>query len=214
MAVGTWQIDRVLRALCEAAYQQRVPLFAQGFYRTPDIHFDSKTGRGRPFHYFAFGAAVSEVEVDGFTGQLPAAAHRHPAGRRRLDLADRRSRPDRRRIHPGRGLADARRAALGRARARRDRPARPPTSCRRGRRCPTSSKSTSSSARPQPGVVLGSKAVGEPPLMLAISVREAIRDAVAAFGPGDRVDLRQLRRRPSACSSRCDACAQVAPALQ
>jgi xanthine dehydrogenase large subunit len=36
----------------------------------------------------------------------------------------------------------------------------------------------------QPGVILGSKAVGEPPLMLAISVREAIRDAVAAFGDG------------------------------
>ncbi len=39
----------------------------------------------------------------------------------------------------------------------------------------------------QPGVVFGSKAVGEPPLMLAISVREAIRDAVAAFGDGDVV---------------------------
>jgi xanthine dehydrogenase large subunit len=36
----------------------------------------------------------------------------------------------------------------------------------------------------EPGVVMGSKAVGEPPLMLAISVREAIRDAVAAFGAG------------------------------
>ena len=34
----------------------------------------------------------------------------------------------------------------------------------------------------QPGVILGSKAIGEPPLMLAISVREALRDAVAAFG--------------------------------
>ena len=42
----------------------------------------------------------------------------------------------------------------------------------------------------QPGVVHGSKAVGEPPLMLAISVREAIRDAVAAFGPaGGEVQL-------------------------
>ncbi len=39
----------------------------------------------------------------------------------------------------------------------------------------------------QPGVVFGSKAVGEPPLMLAISVREAIRDAVAAFGGGAAV---------------------------
>jgi xanthine dehydrogenase large subunit len=54
--------------LCEAAYMQRVPLFAHGFYRTPDIHFDRATGRGKPFHYFAFGAAVCEVEVDRFTG--------------------------------------------------------------------------------------------------------------------------------------------------
>ena len=41
----------------------------------------------------------------------------------------------------------------------------------------------------QPGVILGSKAVGEPPLMLAISAREAIRDAIAAFGPGGPVKL-------------------------
>ena len=39
----------------------------------------------------------------------------------------------------------------------------------------------------QPGVVMGSKAVGEPPLMLAFSVREALREAVAAFGDGDVV---------------------------
>lgn len=41
----------------------------------------------------------------------------------------------------------------------------------------------------EPGVILGSKAVGEPPLMLAISVREAIRDAIAAFGAGGVVTL-------------------------
>ncbi|HET9468789.1 MAG TPA: molybdopterin cofactor-binding domain-containing protein, partial [Vicinamibacterales bacterium] len=57
-------------ALCETAYKQRVSLFAEGFYRTPGIHFDFKTARGRPFHYYAYGAAVSEVEVDGFTGQF------------------------------------------------------------------------------------------------------------------------------------------------
>jgi len=39
----------------------------------------------------------------------------------------------------------------------------------------------------EPGVIFGSKAVGEPPLMLAISVREAIREAIAAFGPGGNV---------------------------
>ena len=63
--------------VCEAAYHARVPLFAQGFYRTPGIHFDPATGQGHPFHYFTYGAAVSEVEVDGFTG-----AHRL----RRVDI--------------------------------------------------------------------------------------------------------------------------------
>src|SRR5205823_6464995 len=54
--------------VCEAAYRQRIALFAQGYYRTPDIHFDPVQGRGKPFHYFAYAGAVSEVEVDGFTG--------------------------------------------------------------------------------------------------------------------------------------------------
>src|SRR5262249_40042449 len=51
------------------AYRQRIPLFAQGFYRTPEIHYDPKTMQGRPFYYFAYGAAVSEVEIDSFTGE-------------------------------------------------------------------------------------------------------------------------------------------------
>ena len=163
---------------------QRVPLFAQGFYRTPEFTSIAQTGRGQPFHYFAFGAAVSEVEVDGFTGAVPSAAHRHPAGRRRLDLADRRPRADRRRLHAGRRLADARGAALGRRRAG-SRPAGASTY-----KLPSWSEMPEifnvdfPRARRQPGVVFGSKAVGEPPLMLAISVREALRDAVAAFGRG------------------------------
>src|SRR5208283_2900645 len=55
--------------VAEAAYRQRRPLFASGHYRTPEIHYDPKTLRGRPFYYFAYGAAVSEVEIDVFTGQ-------------------------------------------------------------------------------------------------------------------------------------------------
>jgi len=51
------------------AYLEQVSLSATGFYRTPNIHFDPRTGRGRPFSYYAYGAAVSEVQVDGFTGQ-------------------------------------------------------------------------------------------------------------------------------------------------
>ncbi len=51
-----------------SAYFARVPLFASGFYKTPDIHWDRETGRGEPFYYFAYGAACSEVEVDRYSG--------------------------------------------------------------------------------------------------------------------------------------------------
>ncbi|MDQ2919682.1 MAG: molybdopterin-dependent oxidoreductase, partial [Verrucomicrobiota bacterium] len=54
--------------LLQRAYFARTSLSATGFYRTPDINYDRAAGRGKPFHYFAVGAAVSEVEVDGFTG--------------------------------------------------------------------------------------------------------------------------------------------------
>ncbi len=65
------QFDRALTfaEVVEAAYRQRRPLFASGFYRTPEIHYDPKTLRGSPFYYFAYGAAVSEVELDVFTGR-------------------------------------------------------------------------------------------------------------------------------------------------
>ncbi|MFL6570053.1 MAG: xanthine dehydrogenase small subunit, partial [Chthoniobacterales bacterium] len=54
--------------LYQRAYFARTSLTATGFYRTPDINYDREAGRGKPFHYFAVGAAVSEVEVDGLTG--------------------------------------------------------------------------------------------------------------------------------------------------
>ena len=47
----------------EHAYRHRVALFAQGYYRTPEIYFDAKSATGRPFHYYAYGAAVAEVEA-------------------------------------------------------------------------------------------------------------------------------------------------------
>jgi xanthine dehydrogenase large subunit len=55
--------------LAEYAWLNRVPLSATGFYRTPKIHYDPQTMRGRPFLYFAYGAAVSEVEIDSLTGE-------------------------------------------------------------------------------------------------------------------------------------------------
>ena len=51
------------------AYLARVSLSATGFYRTPKIWYDRETARGRPFLYFAYGAAVSEVEIDTLTGE-------------------------------------------------------------------------------------------------------------------------------------------------
>lgn len=50
------------------AYLNRINLGARGHFKTPEIHFDIKTGKGRPFLYFTNGAAVSEVLVDCFTG--------------------------------------------------------------------------------------------------------------------------------------------------
>ncbi len=51
------------------AYMARVQLSAAGFYKTPDIHWDREKGQGRPFFYYAYGASVSEVAIDTLTGE-------------------------------------------------------------------------------------------------------------------------------------------------
>jgi xanthine dehydrogenase large subunit len=56
-------------ALVQAAWANRVSLSATGFYRTPQIHYDRDSFSGRPFYYYAWGAAVTEVVVDVFTGE-------------------------------------------------------------------------------------------------------------------------------------------------
>jgi len=170
--------------LCESAYRQRVALFAQGFYRTPDIHFDPRSGRGKPFHYFAFGAAVSEVEVDGFTGDYRL---------RRTDILQ--------------DVGDSISPIVDRGQTEGgfiqgvgwltieellwDEHGRLSTAGASTYKLPSWSEVPEVfevnflQRATQRGVVSGSKAIGEPPLMLAISVREAIRDAVGAFGDGD-----------------------------
>lgn len=55
--------------LVAKAYLARVQLWSDGFYATPGLHWDAKTMTGRPFSYFAYGAAVSEVVVDTLTGE-------------------------------------------------------------------------------------------------------------------------------------------------
>ena len=56
-------------AFIKAAYMARVQLSAAGFYKTPDIHWDRDKGQGRPFYYYAYGAACSEVTIDTLTGE-------------------------------------------------------------------------------------------------------------------------------------------------
>jgi xanthine dehydrogenase large subunit len=176
------------RQVVEAAYRQRLPLFAQGYYRTPGVHFDQKTGQGEPFHYFAYGAAVTEVEIDGFTGE-----HRVLRVDILQDTGDSLS-PliDRGQIEGGflQGLG-----WLTLEELLWDVEGRVSTAGASTYKLPSWSELPEVfevaflERATEPGVVFGSKAVGEPPLMLAISAREAIREAVAAFGPGGVVTL-------------------------
>ncbi len=175
-------------SVVEAAYRQRVALFAQGYYRTPEIHFDARTATGRPFHYFAYGAAVAEVEIDGFTGE-----HRIVRADLLEDVGDSVS-PliDRGQIEGGfiQGLGwltleellwDAKGRVATAGASTYKLPSWP--------ELPETFNVATLERATEPGVICGSKAVGEPPLMMAISVREAIRDAIAAFGTGGVVTL-------------------------
>jgi xanthine dehydrogenase large subunit len=165
------------------AYLCRTPLFATGYYKTPKIHFDRETGKGQPFHYFAYGAAVSEVEVCGFTGQyrLLRSDILHDVGDSLSPLVDRGQ------VEGGfiQGVGwltteELVWSASGAFLSSGASSYKLPTLCE----LPPIFNVALLQRATETGVIYGSKAVGEPPLMLAISVREALRAAVAAFGSG------------------------------
>jgi xanthine dehydrogenase large subunit len=175
--------------VCGKAYTERVSLAASGYYKTPGIHWDWKTATGRPFHYFACGMAVAEVDVDGYTGMQRV---------RRVDIVhdvgdSLNPGVDRGQIEGGfvQGMGwltseelkwDAKGRLLTHSASTYQIPDISDV--------PAEFNVTLLPKAAQANTVHGSKAVGEPPLMLAISVREAIRDAVAAFGaPGGEVRL-------------------------
>ena len=56
--------------LTKKAYAARVQLSAAGYYKTPKVHWDRDKAKGRPFFYFAYGAACSEVMIDILTGEM------------------------------------------------------------------------------------------------------------------------------------------------
>jgi xanthine dehydrogenase large subunit len=59
----------VFSDLVQQAYMDRISLSASGFYKTPKLEYDRASGNGRPFFYFAYGASCSEVSVDTLTGE-------------------------------------------------------------------------------------------------------------------------------------------------
>ncbi|MFD5122290.1 xanthine dehydrogenase molybdopterin binding subunit [Streptomyces sp. NPDC058385] len=180
--------------LVRTAYFQRVQLSAAGYYRTEGLHWDAKTFRGSPFKYFAHGAAATEVEVDGFTGayRIRRVDIVHDVGDSLSPLID---------IGQVEGGFVQGAGWLTLEDLRWDTSDGP----NRGRfltQAASTYKLPSFSEMPEEfnvtllenateeGAVYGSKAVGEPPLMLAFSVREALRQAAAAFGPaGISVEL-------------------------
>ncbi|MBL0420752.1 xanthine dehydrogenase molybdopterin binding subunit [Ramlibacter sp. AW1] len=174
---ATRSFDEVVKL----AYANRIQLWSDGFYRTPKIHYDKVTLTGRPFYYFSYGAACSEVAIDTLTGEsrVLAVDILHDVGTSinpAIDVGQ---------IEGGfiqgmgwltceqlvwneQGVLTTHAPSTYKIPATGDLPTRLAVAL-----WPEANREDN---------VGGSKAVGEPPFMLAISVWEAIREAVAAAG--------------------------------
>jgi xanthine dehydrogenase large subunit len=170
--------------LCRNSHLARISLAATGYYATPKIEYDRASHRGRPFLYFAYGAALSEVVVDTLTGEHRVAAVDilHDVGRSlnpAIDLGQ---------IEGGfvQGMGWLTTEELvfdGRGRLLTHAPStyKIPTA---GDRPPRMDIRLWERGENVEETIHRSKAVGEPPLMLAISVFSALTQAVAAAAPG------------------------------
>lgn len=181
--------DSSLASWIKRAYTARIQLFADGFYATPKIHYDKETLSGRPFYYFAYGAAVSEVVIDTLTGEsrVLGVDILHDTGRSinpAIDLGQ---------IEGGfiQGMGWLTTEALhwdehGHLRTHAPSTYKIPAV----HDLPPRWRVTAWDKPNREDNVFGSKAVGEPPLMLAVSVLQAIRYAVqAASASSDPVTL-------------------------
>lgn len=165
----------------KTAYLARIQLSATGFYKTPKIHWNRDTGQGRPFYYFAYGAACSEVSVDTLTGEyvVERADVIHDVGRSLNPALDKGQVEGA--FIQGMGWLTTEELwwdAKGRLRTH----------------APSTYKIPLASDRPKvfnvqladwsvnrEKTIKRSKAVGEPPFMLGISVYQALNMAVASF---------------------------------
>ena len=185
--------ERSFEDVVSKAHAERVQLWSDGFYATPGLHWNRETMKGKPFFYFAYGAAVSEVVIDTLTGEhrMLRADLLHDVGRSlnpAIDIGQIEGG-----FVQGVGWLTSEELVWN------------PTTGQLATHAPSTYKiPTANDCPPVFNVALydsangaahvadtihRSKAVGEPPLLLAFSVFLAIRDAVAACGSnGPRVD--------------------------
>jgi xanthine dehydrogenase large subunit len=164
------------------AWAARTSLSATGFYRTPKINYDRETFSGRPFYYFAYGAAVSEVIIDTLTGEnrLLRVDILHDCGKS---------------LNPAIDMGQIEGGFIQGAGWLTTEELKWNERGELTTHAPSTYKIPACSDLPvdfrvamlEPGrnrekTIYRSKAVGEPPLMLALSVFHAIRDAIASVG--------------------------------
>jgi xanthine dehydrogenase large subunit len=191
--------------LASMAHLQRVSLSATGYYRTPRIHWDRDKLAGRPFFYFACGAAVSEVALDTRTGEsrLVRVDILHDAGHS---------------INPAIDLGQVEGGFLQGVGWLTTEELRWDPRGRLATHAPSTYKIPTAGDWPEEAhvrlledspnaedTILRSKAVGEPPLMLAISVFHALRDAVAACGAARSIPRLRAPATPEALLEAIDA---------
>lgn len=169
-------------ALVRLAYLDSVQLWSDGFYATPDLHWNNQTLQGHPFYYFAYGAAVSEVVVDTLTGEwkLLRTDVLHDVGRS---------------LNPAVDIGQIEGAFVqGMGWLTMEQLVWHPVSGALSTHAPSTYKIPTANDCPAlfnvnlfdgdnvQDTIHRSKAVGEPPLLLPFSVFFAIRDAVSAAG--------------------------------
>jgi xanthine dehydrogenase large subunit len=174
--------------LTKKAYAARVHLSAAGFYKTPKLHWDRDKGKGRPFFYYAYGAACSEVAIDILTGEMNV---------RRVDILHDVGRS----INPALDIGQIEGAfvqGMGWLTTEElvyDDKGRLLTHAPSTYKIPVASDVPADfrvalfDGSNREETIYRSKAVGEPPLMLGISVFAAVADAIHSVHPGRPVAL-------------------------
>jgi xanthine dehydrogenase large subunit len=174
--------------LTKKAHGARVHLSAAGFYKTPKLYWDRDKGKGRPFFYYAYGAACSEVAVDILTGEMNV---------RRVDILHDVGRS----INPALDIGQIEGAfvqGMGWLTTEElvyDDKGRLLTHAPSTYKIPVASdvpvdfRVALFDGSNREETIYRSKAVGEPPLMLGISVFAAIADAIHSLQPGKPVAL-------------------------